>query len=56
MEPVFLVEVKTRYFHCLLQQLRFWSFLLNSVSWQSLFSQFFLKSGLTLLVHRVEKS
>ena len=25
-------------------------------SWQSLFSQFFLKSGLTLLVHRVEKS
>ena len=56
MEPVFPADVKTRFFHCLLQQLRFWSFLLSSVSWQSLFSQFFLKSGLTLLVHRVEKS
>ena len=49
-------EVKTRCFHCLLQQLRFWSFLLSSVSWQSLLSQFFLKSGLTLLVHIVETS
>jgi len=49
-------EVKTRCFHCLLQQLRFWSFLLSSVSWQSLLSQFFLKSGLTLLVHIVEMS
>ena len=27
-------------FHYLLQQLRFWSFLLSSVSWQSLFSVF----------------
>ena len=40
MEPVFPADVKTRCFHCLLQQLRFWSFLLSSVSWQSLFSVF----------------
>ena len=56
MKPVFPTEVKMRCFHCFLQQLRFWSFLLSSVSWQSLFLQFFLKSGLTLLVHIVEKS
>ena len=51
MVHIFPADVKTRSFQCLLQQLRFWSFLLSSVSWQSLFSQFFLKSGLTLLVH-----
>ena len=56
MKPVFPADVKRRCFHCLLQQLRFSSFLLISVSWQSLFSQFFLKSGLTLLVNIVEKS
>ena len=37
MEPVFAAELKTRCFHFLLQQLRFWSFLLSSVSWQSRF-------------------
>ena len=40
MKPVFAEDVKTRCFHFLLQQLRFWSFLLTSVSWQSRFSQF----------------
>ena len=56
MEPVFPADVKTRCFRFLLQQLIFWSFLLSSVSWQSLLSQFFLKSGLTLLVRIVETS
>ena len=40
MEPVFPADVKMRCFHFLLHQLRFWSFLLTSVSWQSRFSQF----------------
>ena len=48
MEPVFSAEGKTRCFHFLLQQLRIWSFLLSSVSWQSRFLQFFLKVGLSL--------
>ena len=56
MEPVFPADKKMRCFHFLWQQLTLWSFLLNSVPWQSLFSQFSLKSGLTLLVHMVEKS
>ena len=56
MEPVFPADKKMRCFYFLLQQLTIWCFLLNSVPWQSLFLQFFLKSGLTLLVHRVEKS
>ena len=57
MEPVFPADKKMRCFYFLLQQLTIWCFLLSSVSWQSLFSQFFfLKSGLSLLVHRVEKS
>ena len=40
MKPVFPADLKMRCFHCLLQQLRFWSFLLSSVCWQSLFSVF----------------
>ena len=56
MDPVFPADKNMRCFYFLLQQLTIWSFLFNSVPWQSLFSQFFLKSGLTLLVHRVEKS
>ena len=40
MEAVFAADVKRRCFHFLLQQLRFWSFLPSSVSWQSRFSQF----------------
>ena len=56
MEPVFPADKKMRCFYFLLQQLTIWCFLLNSVPWQSLFLQFFLKSGLTLLVHMVEKS
>ena len=47
-EAVFPADVKTRCFHFLLQQLKFWSFLLSSVSWQSRFLQFFLKAGLSL--------
>ena len=48
MKPVFPADVKMGSFHFLLQQLRFWSFLLSSVSWQSHFLQFFLKAGLSL--------
>ena len=40
MEPVFPADVKTRCLHCLVQHLRFWSFLLSSVCWHSLFSVF----------------
>ena len=40
MKPVFAADVKTRCFHFLLHQLRFWSFLLSSVSWQSHFLVF----------------
>ena len=40
MEPVVPADVKTRCFHCLLQQLTFLFFLLSSVSWQSRFLQF----------------
>ena len=51
MEPVFPEDMKMRCFHFLLQQLKFWSFLLSSVSWQSCFLQFFLKAGLSLQLH-----
>ena len=51
MEPVFPAEVKTRCFHFFPQQLRIWSVLLSSVSWQSCFLQFFLKAGLPLQLH-----
>ena len=51
MKPVFPADVKMGSFHFLLQQLRFWSFLLSSVSWQSRFLQFFLKAGLSVQLH-----
>ena len=51
MEPVFPEDTKMKCFDFLLQQLRFWSFLLSSVSWQSRFSQFLLKAGLSLQLH-----
>ena len=44
MEPVFPADVKMRCFHFLLHQLRFWFFLLTSVSWQSHFLQLTLES------------
>ena len=44
MEPVFPADVKTRCFHFLLQQLRFWSYLLTNVSWQSHSLQLTLES------------
>ena len=56
MEPVFPADVKTRCFHFLPQQLRIWSFLLSSVSWQSRFLQFFLKAGLSPVTYRSFKS
>ena len=40
MEPVFPADMKTRCFYFLLQQLKFWSFLLSSVYWQKVFSVF----------------
>ena len=39
-EPVLPADVKKRFFHFLLQLLRFWSFLLSNSSWQSCFLQF----------------
>ena len=48
MKPVFPADVKMGSFHFLMQQLRFWSFLLSSVSWENHFLQFFLKAGLSL--------
>ena len=56
MEPVFPADVKTRCFHFLPQQLRIWSFLLSSVSWQSRFLQFFLKAGLSPVTYKSFKS
>ena len=50
MEPVFPTDMKTGCFHFLLRQLRFWSqlrcwsFILSSVSWQSCFLQLTLES------------
>ena len=52
MEPVFPEDTKMRCFHFLLQQLRFWSFLFSSVSWQSLFSQVFLKARLSPVTYK----
>ena len=51
MEPVFPENMK-RCFHFLLQQLRFWLFLFSTVSRQSLFSQVFLKAGLSPVTYR----